>query len=73
MPIPADLDADLMEIRIGQRLGIPAMAVSRVPLHYVRAATIEMKVESLEAERQRKRIESQRKKAATARTSRRRQ
>lgn len=61
-----------MEIRIGQRLGIPAMAVSRAPLHYVSAAVIEMKVEALESERQRKKAEAQRKKNATPRTPRRR-
>lgn len=46
-PIPEDVDAALMAIRIGQRLGVPALAVASLPPYWQSVAAIDLDVESL--------------------------
>lgn len=59
-PIPEHIDEDRYLMRLGKALGVPAHEVSSLPLHWIGAARVDLEVERLLYERQRKKSEARR-------------
>ena len=63
-PIPLELDRDRMAIRVGQRLGVPAMAVHRLPAWWVNVALIDLEVETVQQRKRQRQSEAAQRQAA---------
>jgi hypothetical protein len=49
-PISPDLDEDLMAMRLGKELGVPAPEVMDLPAHWVGSAMVALEWQHLDAE-----------------------
>lgn len=54
---PADVDADIVAIRVAETLGVGAPEVGRLPVHWVRSALVLREAEVIVQERQAKRAQ----------------
>ena len=54
---PADIDADIVAIRVAETLGVSAPEVPFLPVHYVRSALVLREAEAIVQERQAKRAQ----------------